>query len=402
LASALAAVAACVRGGFEPGTFVFGDRDAHSAADHAVPTTDVIAAPDKAPATDATALWPGCVADVAVGTVSTCVLFRDRHVECTGLNSRGQLGDGTLTSRQVLSPVVGVSDVVRVDAASWGYCAVRGDATAWCWGDPSSGRFGSLGPDYVKVPTRVPELENVRELKGGSTQSCAVLTSSDVVCMGANNVGQLGDPSAPGGPTPVPVRLGQPVIALASCWDGEAVVLADGSAMRWGYTGGSTSARPEPVGLSGISALSAHAPSFFALKQDGTVWAWGRNESGQLGDGTTINRKDPVRVGALENAISVAGGGTHACAVLAGGAVRCWGANEARLKLGVDGLTASSTPLAVPRVPPARVVRAGQEHSCAIVEDGAVWCWGHNASGELGIGSSSEGQLPIRMLITCP
>lgn len=398
---ALVALASCVRGGFGESVVVFGD-DARPAADTAFPPTrDGEPSGDSAPQADARAPWPGCVADVAVSTLSTCVLFRDRHVECTGQNDRGQLGDGTQKNRRVLAPAVGLSDVVRIDAAAWGYCAIRGDATAWCWGDAAAGRFGSLS-GYVTVPTRVPELTSVRELEGGSTQSCAVLTDGSLVCMGDNETGALGVPGAPGGPTPVPVTLEQPVAELASCWGGTAVVLAEGLVLRWGATGAAWSDAPEPAGLDGVREISAHAPSFFALKQDGTVWAWGRNDSGQLGDTTIENREAPVPVSGLADVISVAGGGAHACAVIAGGEVRCWGENGERLKLGVDGVDTSRTPLTVPGVPPARVVRAGQEHSCAIVEDGAVWCWGHNASGQLGIGSTSDGQLPIAMQITCP
>ena len=123
--------------------------------------------------------------------------------------------------------------------------------------------------------------------------------------------------------------------------------------------------------------LSAGDSHVCAILDDGTVHCWGRNDSGQLGDGTTVNRSSPVPVSNLSTAVSIAAGQNHTCALLSSGVVRCWGDNSSG-QLGNGTLTSSTTPVAVSGLVNVVSIAVGLNHSCAVVVDGIVHCWGDN------------------------
>jgi alpha-tubulin suppressor-like RCC1 family protein len=144
-----------------------------------------------------------------------------------------------------------------------------------------------------------------------------------------------------------------------------------------------------------ISAGTEHA---CAIKEDGTVRCWGANFAGQIGDGTTVNRSQPVQVLSIGSVVSVAAGTAHTCALRATGTVACWG-NNASGQLG-DGTTNQRTvPVDVAGLSNVKAIAAGSAHTCALAADGAVRCWGANVSGQLGNGSTSSAVLtPVAVL----
>ena len=134
-----------------------------------------------------------------------------------------------------------------------------------------------------------------------------------------------------------------------------------------------------------------------ALKTDGTLWCWGDNWAGALGDGTTTQRSTPVQVTALENSVaSVKAGYYHTCAVKTDGSLWCWGGNE-KGQLGAGDTISRSTPV---RIGPAEgwtAVATGAEHTCATRADGSLWCWGEGADGQLGTGDTTRHPEPVRV-----
>jgi alpha-tubulin suppressor-like RCC1 family protein len=131
-----------------------------------------------------------------------------------------------------------------------------------------------------------------------------------------------------------------------------------------------------------------------ALISDGTVMCWGKNEFGQLGDGTTENRDSPVIVQGLARVKELTAGWGHTCALTVAGAVRCWGYNQ-NGELGNGRTDNSSRPADVSRFSSgATAIAAGDDHTCATTEDGAVLCWGWNASGQLGNGTADSISVP--------
>ena len=230
------------------------------------------------------------------------------------------------------------------------------------------------------------------------TSEAATLTvegAGRIFAVGSNSDGALGI----GGDTWSPrASLMQSAVAVASRSNYSLVLKNDGTVWTWGYNyygqlgDGTTVNRSTPVrvlNLAGIVAVSAGGYHGLALKADGTVWAWGRNDSGQLGDGTTTNRSTPVQVQSLTEATAIAGGGSYSLALKNDGTVWTWGYNYYG-QLG-DGTTTSRL-VAGPVLNVAGVtsIAGGNSHSLALKADGTVWAWGHNYYGQLGDGTTTS------------
>jgi alpha-tubulin suppressor-like RCC1 family protein len=264
---------------------------------HAIDTPLPVVVPLPAGAGPATA--------AAAGGAHTCVLVSPDsapggEILCFGDNSHGQLGDGTLTSRAAPAPVAlgpTAARAVAVTAGSDHTCAIDVTGQAWCWGRGDGGQLGDGATTDQPAPVAVtlPGGLTVASLSAGGAHTCAVGTAGGVWCWGADDRGQLG--------------LGAPGAVVAS----PASVAGIGGA------------------ASGVSAGGAHSCAEVA---DGSVWCWGANDSGQLGDGTTVDRATPARVAGAAGAVSA--GALHTCASAAGH-TSCWGSDTSG-QLG-DGAT---------------------------------------------------------------
>ncbi len=177
-----------------------------------------------------------------------------------------------------------------------------------------------------------------------------------------------------------------------------------GTVWAWGWNGvgqlgdGTTADRHVPTriaGLTGIVAVSASPYHSLALKGDGTVWAWGWNILGQLGDGTTLDRSAPVQVAGLTGVVAIAAGGLHSLALRGDGTVWGWGYNGYG-QLGDGTLTTRLTP-AKAQMAGMTSISAGFLHSLAVREEGTGWAWGHNAFGQLGDGTVVNRGLPVAL-----
>ncbi len=241
----------------------------------------------------------------AAGDAHTCVLVSPDgaaggEVLCFGDNSHGQLGDGTFISRAAPAPVALGTTGVRATAITAGSdhtCALDVTGQAWCWGLGDSGQLGGGAATDQPAPVTAPLPGGltVAALSAGGAHTCAVDDAGGVWCWGADDRGQLG--------------LGATGPAVAA------------PASVAGITGAAI----------GVSAGGAHSCVDLA---DGSVWCWGANDSGQLGDGTTVDRPTPARVAGVTG--TVAAGALHTCASASGHAT-CWGADTSG-QLG-DGAT---------------------------------------------------------------
>jgi alpha-tubulin suppressor-like RCC1 family protein len=182
---------------------------------------------------------------------------------------------------------------------------------------------------------------------------------------------------------------------------------SDGTVWAWGNNwqgqlgdNGTTPWRLTPFqvpGLSGVVAIAAGAHHSLALRSDGSVWAWGLNRDGQLGDGTTTNRLSPLQVIAPSSGITaVTSGYSHCLALRSDGTVLSWGNNGAG-QLGDGTRTSHLSPGAVSGLASVTALVAGHEHSMALRQDGTVWAWGRNDAGQLGDGTFTWRFLPNRV-----
>jgi len=150
-------------------------------------------------------------------------------------------------------------------------------------------------------------------------------------------------------------------------------------------------------GVSGATQIATGSSHSCAVVAGGTVECWGNNFNGELGNNTTTNSSVPVAVSGVSGATRIAAGGLHTCAIVVGGAVECWGSNS-NGQLGDNGFTFTDSlvPVAVSGVSGATQIATGSSHSCAVVAGGAVECWGDNGSGQLGDnGGSAESGIPV-------
>jgi len=348
------------------------------------------------------------------GWVSTGEQCDDQNQEendsCTNLCQLTACGDGSLqwgescddgnTTDGDGCPADCVRPVTAIDAGDYHTCAILGDGRVKCWGSNGGGQLG-LGDVQVRgdqpgeMSDNLPFVDlaasEVSALAGGFVHTCALLVDGKVQCWGANFYGQLGlgdleargdAPGEMGGALPT-VDLGAGQVAVA------------------------------------IAAGSEHT---CALTSVGAVKCWGLNYLGQLGLGDTQHRGDgpgemgdnlpPVDLGAGQVAVAISAGSDHTCALLNGGSVKCWGNNyEGQLGLGDTNIRGGQPGEMGANLPAvdlgpgavATAIAAGNYHTCALLDDGSVKCWGNNYYGQLGLGDTQpRGDQPGEMGANLP
>ena len=241
-------------------------------------------------------------------------------------------------------------------------------------------------------------------LAAGGAHTCAVLTGGRAHCWGRNDSGQLGSGAVGGAsPSPGPPLSLSGVVSISAGTGHSCAVLTDGTARCWGWNGsgqvgdGTTLNRASPTsvsGLLGVAAISAGDQHTCARSIDGSARCWGINSSGQLGDGTTQTRLAPTLVSGLSGAASISAGFFHTCAQMSDGTARCWGENFYG-QLGDGTTTNRLVPTQVPGATGVTgSVSVGYRHTCAQFADGSARCWGWNESGQLGDGTTTNRLVP--------
>ena len=373
---------------------------------------------------------------IDAGTSHSCRVTVFAGVECWGANSSGQLGNGDEAvgapagsgfsfpsgsgfEATMPVPVVGVAAATQVSAGGEHSCAVLGSGGVKCWGDNFSGQLGDglpvpsgstmsfsspVGPPR-STPVDVVGITEASEVSAGGSHTCAIVEDGAVACWGDNGAGQLGDGTFTTRSTPVLVPELTGATSLSAGVDHTCAVLGDGTITCWGSNTSGQSApgsttyyftAPETVEVPGETFVDVTTGRDFTCGRTttGSVFCWGENRVGQLGDGSPLNTVSfggPVAVIGITDAVDVGAGEYHACARLSSGEVRCWGYNySGQLGNGLfGGDQHSSTPVAVSAIgaSTATGVAAGREHSCAMLAGGTFRCWGSNASGQLGNGA---------------
>ncbi|MBK6847195.1 MAG: RCC1 repeat-containing protein [Proteobacteria bacterium] len=319
--------------------------------------------------------------ELAAGEHHTCARRTEGRLWCWGANADGQLGDGTVFAALSPRPVAGL----RCDCGD-GVCS-RSESATSCPADCRGQSCGDGRCVGTETSATCPaDCADVRfsAVAAGGQQSCAQRLDGTVQCWGQNGYNQL-DGSARGVLTsPVVITaLGTSVTQLAMGSHHACARRADGRLLCWGDNssgeagiGASTGPllAPQLVTALGTNVVGAAAGSFAtcAHRSDGSLWCWGANEVGQVGDGTTTRRLSPVLVTALgTSVVQVAAFNAHVCARRSDGSVWCWGPNG-------EGQLGDATTLA--RLSPVRVtalgtsavdVAVGARHSCARTADGA-------------------------------
>lgn len=337
---------------------------------------------------------------LAPGLGHTCALSGTGAVQCWGANEHGQLGDGSNENNPAAAPLTGLgSGALAVSANLFHSCAVAAGGAARCWGRNDFGRLGTGNTTSQSTPTAVSGLgSGVSAISTGENHSCAVVNGG-ARCWGRNLYGQLGDGSTVDRLTPVAtVGLASGVSDIVIGGSTSCARLGNGGVRCWGDNGlnqlgdgtqDNSSVPVTPLGLdSGVARLAVGGLHACALLSGGGVRCWGNNLSGQLGDGTTVAGSTPGPVLGLidSGAVRIATGFAHSCALLTSGTVSCWGDNSAG-QLGDGTTTRRLSPVAVAGLSGVVEIAAGYDVSCALLGSGSVRCWGANRYGQLGDGT---------------
>ncbi len=303
-----------------------------------------------------------------------------------GFNDRGQLGDNTTTGRAQPAPPLNLSGVTAVAGGGEHTLALKSDGTVWTWGSNEFGQLGGSagsmcgGVPCSLTPVQVSGLSGVTAIAAGRYHSLALKGDGSVWAWGRNTNGQLGNNSTTNSPTPVQV-LG-----------------------------------PNGVGtLTGITALAGGGAHSLARRNDGTLWAWGGNGEGQLGNNSTTDSLTPVEVlgpggaGFLTSVTTIAAGNDHSMAIRSGTPTTLWAwgrAGEGQLGNGCTlGATCTSQLTPVQVVGPGgsgtltgvTALAAGTIHSLAAKGDGTAWAWGDGTFGKLGNPAGASSSSPVQV-----
>ncbi|MBL9103445.1 MAG: hypothetical protein JNL82_21040 [Myxococcales bacterium] len=346
--------------------------------------------------------------DLASGDGFSCAVA-DGGVQCWGAGGLGQLGDGTLADRSLAGPASGLGDAVQVAAGTGHACARRSSGQVACWGQNSSGQLGDGTRSVRSTPVPVQGLADAALVAAGDQHTCAARKSGGVVCWGKGASGQLGQGKKEDSARPVAVAGSGSVTSLSLGTGHSCAVTAGRSVLCWGGNffgqvgSGHTVGFPEllqpqkVVKVDDAVEVALGDDHSCARRSTGQVACWGKGDVGQLGANVTSNWSTRVPVTGLTSATALSAGRGYACAATPS-AVMCWGDDrDGQLGDGAKG-GYSRTPVAGQRVGDAVRLAAGHDHVCAVRSGGRVVCWGSNSRGQLGDGTTAQALAPIAVV----
>jgi alpha-tubulin suppressor-like RCC1 family protein len=341
---------------------------------------------------------------VASGQKHSCVAMMTGTVQCWGWGFWGALGDGSFGDSAVPRPVLGLTAGTQATAeGELAACALTATLGVKCWS-----YWAGTDTGHYDTAQDVPGLNSIVQITAGGEDACGVTSTGSARCWGQNGGGELANGGFTAEPTPQAMPISGAVQQMDMGYATACAIVVGGSLSCWGYNSdgevgdGTTTPRYSPVSVSLPSAaidVSQNNGHTCAVVKKGQVYCWGDGLDGDLGTGNTNQQNSPVKVKGLPGAaVQVVAGagpdyppgpGGSTCALMASGAVYCWGDNTYGELGNGSSVPYSLTPVQVSLGGPAIAVTSGYRYfSCALLVYGIVQCWGNDADGELGNGTT--------------
>ena len=325
---------------------------------------------------------------------------------CWGQNTDGQLGTGTVQNASSRQPVVTLQSPSAIGLGLSHSCACDSVGQAFCWGRNADGQLGLGNTAATSRPTAVPGLRDCTGMAGGAQHTCGLHQGGTLSCWGGNAKGQLGQGAASATPVTMPrlvAGLGD-VVEVGAGDRFTCVRRGDATIWCWGDNAsgqlgdGTMKDHALPAQVPGLPAdiveLAVSRLFVCARRATGQLWCWGDNTYGQLGNGTKTTSNTPVEVAGVADAVQIAAGGTqHVCIIRRSGVASCWGGNMFG-QFGTGGTASSLVPVNVTDISGVVSLSAGSTHTCARHSMG-LGCWGQNNVNQLGEGTIIDRDTPI-------
>lgn len=363
---------------------------------------------------------------ISTGRLYACGIKDDNTAWCWGYNNYGQLGDGSSTNRTSPRAVTGGHNFKYIAAGEFATCAIKTDDTIMCWGRGTYGNLGNASTSNRNYPVAINTAQTFSDVVVGEHHACAIsATDSTRWCWGYNGNRQLGDGTTTQKTSPI--QIGSETWSSVSAgYQHSCGITSDGVGMCWGENNNgrigdsTTTDRSTPTSVSGghtfgvtteecsggVTAGCVNIPgatSFqmgtyhtCAIDDSGVMHCWGRNNRGQLGDGTRTNRNVPTEVDGGHTWKTVATGYELSCAIKSDNTLWCFGRNQ-NGQLGDNSTTNRTSPTQVSGGGIWTDVEMGYYNACATQASGTKYCWGNNGYGQVGDGTTTQRTVPTQL-----
>ena len=345
---------------------------------------------------------------VAAGRYHSVAIKTDGTLWAWGQNNYGPLGLGDVISRS--SPIQVGTDTnwYSIDCNNYyNTSAIKTDGSLWIWGINLSGELGLGDVIYRSSPVQVGTDTNWSAVSSGTLgQTLALRTNGTLWSWGKNNLGQLGTSDTIYRSSPTQIGSLTSWLKI-SCGYHSTAIKTDGTLWTWGYDpagvagDGTTTTRSSPVQVGYYNRnwtfkINGGGGHVLGTRSDGSLWAWGLNTYGQLGDSTVVSKSQPIQIGMTSNWSVSAIGLNHSLAIRSTGTLWAWGYNVYG-QLGINNQTDKSSPTQVGTLTDWSSIAGGIYHSLSLKINGTLWTWGLNNAGQLGQGNTIAKSSPVQI-----